>query len=107
MRFAKSSSRTRISSGASYSASSFEGGLEGVKARKSKRATEPLGRPAGVAISAPILACWVPAPRGTGARRDYRRAAHDSLQMPVKYEDGVCQSHRQIQAWVKTLASGS
>jgi hypothetical protein len=38
--------------------------------------------------------------KGTGAARDYRRAAHDSLQMPVKYEDGVCQSHRQIQALV-------
>src|ERR1700722_3876309 len=29
-----------------------------------------------------------------------RQAAHDSLQMPVKYEDGVLQTHRQIQAVV-------
>jgi hypothetical protein len=35
----------------------------------------------------------------TAAKR-YHLHAHDSLQMPVKYEDGVFQTHRQIQALV-------
>jgi hypothetical protein len=43
---------------------------------------------------------------GQGGRLTAVTSAHDSLQMPVKYEDGVFQTHRQIHAVVYTSQSG-
>jgi hypothetical protein len=49
-----------------------------------------------------LIFCFVAgshAGRRPDAKAD-RHDAHDSLQMPVKYEDGVLQTHRQIRALV-------
>jgi hypothetical protein len=70
----------------------------------------PKSEPAKIRIEAlnfcfDALSCAGPV--STPAQRSFRFPAHDSLQMTVKYEDVVFDTHRQIRAFVYTSVSGS